>query len=893
MSRHLAKKASIITLIAAIYACDAFAQQSLPTIDVGSARRVNPTKRANNSGASRTTIPIPARSGDGIPALNIVSSLPDRYSEPKPAPFTTTLPANIPAVVATRSAKQIDQTVNIMTTAEAFKYLPSVFIRERFIGDQNASIQLRTTGSNETAKTIVYADNILLSNFLGNDNQFSPKWGMVSPEEISRIDVVYGPFSALYPGNSIGGVLAITTRMPEGREIHFKGLGAAQTYSLYGYNDVPLSGNINILVGDKINDFRYFIAYNHLDSSTQPNNYTNNWLGSTRAAGPVAYGGYFNFNQNGLYRVTTGANSIEHTVQDLGKVKLSYDVAPQTRLIYQAGFWNNNFDRSVQSFIYDRNGVPLFNSQSGNLQVSPTSSFNIAQTGMNPSHGSSQNLMQAIQLKRDSGETFDVDFSLTSYNYLREFNNTATSYGFRPNNAATSYNVNPTGQNARLDGTYWRTGDVRFIFRPNIDVQGKHEISLGSHTDLYSLNNTVNQTAFWPSSIPLAVQNYNTGKTQTNGIYIQDAWKPLTDWKIIAGARTDFWSAFNGSNAQGGFQFGNQAGFPLTTVTPLRAQRLTYPEASKAGFQPKGSIEYQMTKEFNMRGSLGRAYRFPTVSELFQSFTVANAVVAGNPDLRPESSTAWDLTGSYRTVDPFGGLIGLVNPRVSLFLDDRWNTIVRQTVNNQAGQLGTQWSNINRARYRGVEAELIMKDIATKGLDFSGSVTFTDSRIVDNFGYMPFPYPLTVAGSAVGFPFPVSNGALLAGNQYPRIPRIRIRSVISYAPSKDFSFAFGTRYSSATFATLSNIDFNHNTQGGVSEQILFDTKLNYQFEPGWTATIGIDNVGRFKAYEGPHPLPQRTYFLGVKYDFGGPESTNKNIVEADGRASEGISSYFR
>lgn len=176
MSRHLAKKVSIITLIAAIYACDAFAQQSLPTIDVGSARRVNPTKRANNSGAGRATIPIPARSGDGIHALNIVSSLPDRYSEPKPAPFTTTLPANIPAVVATRSAKQIDQTVNIMTTAEAFKYLPSVFIRERFIGDQNASIQLRTTGSNETAKTIVYADNILLSNFLGNDNQFSPKW---------------------------------------------------------------------------------------------------------------------------------------------------------------------------------------------------------------------------------------------------------------------------------------------------------------------------------------------------------------------------------------------------------------------------------------------------------------------------------------------------------------------------------------------------------------------------------------------------------------------------------------------------------------------------------------------------------------------------------------------
>ena len=82
-----------------------------------------------------------------------------------------------------------------------------MLIRERYIGDRNAIVSGRTTGTIESAKTLVYADNILLSNLLGNSFNFPPRWGMVSPAEIDRVDVIYGPFSALYPGNSIGGVL--------------------------------------------------------------------------------------------------------------------------------------------------------------------------------------------------------------------------------------------------------------------------------------------------------------------------------------------------------------------------------------------------------------------------------------------------------------------------------------------------------------------------------------------------------------------------------------------------------------------------------------------------------------------------------------------------------------
>ncbi|RCB71303.1 TonB-dependent receptor plug domain-containing protein, partial [Escherichia coli] len=75
------------------------------------------------------------------------------------------------------------------------------------------------------ARSAVYADGILLSNYLGNGVgglSFPPRWGLVTPEEIERVDVMYGPFSAAYPGNSVGAVVDYQTRMPTRFEANAK-----------------------------------------------------------------------------------------------------------------------------------------------------------------------------------------------------------------------------------------------------------------------------------------------------------------------------------------------------------------------------------------------------------------------------------------------------------------------------------------------------------------------------------------------------------------------------------------------------------------------------------------------------------------------------------------------
>ena len=880
MSRNgLSFGASLITLTLALTAY-AEAQQSLPTIDVGSARR--------NTAARSTGVPSSGRTtgqSTGVQSAGggTGGGLADRYAEPKPAPFSRGVPANIPAVVETRTREDIAKTVNVLTSAEVFRYMPSVMVRERFAGDNNAIVTMRTNGPTESANTLVYANGVLLSNLLGNSFAFPPRWGFVSPEEIDRVDAIYGPFSALYQGNSVSGVLNMHTRMPDSREIHIRGVGSAQQWSLYNHSQVPLNGNVNIFYGDRINDFRYILVYNHLNANSQPMTFSGNQLTPGGSATIPFWGGYQDFNMYGVPRVITGSVGAISQTQDLAKARMSYDITPLDRIEYMGGYWTQVQDANSQSWASTINGVPIYNTQStsGNsaLKVGP---FTDSTGANNPAHYSAQHAMNALTLKRDSGGKFDYDFTLTSYNYLRDFTNTATQYGVLPSTAVNAqgvprnFTINPTGQNTRLDGTYWRTGDTRFIYRPETDLHGKHEISFGTHSDEYSLNQTQQYSAFWPSNYSLGAYNYSRGKTSLNSVYVQDAWQVLPSWKITAGARDDYWNAYNGAGATGALGSGFQAafnpattGYPITGMNAVAASGAALPNASKNGFQPKAAVEYQMTKEINIRGSFGRAYRMPTVAELYLNSGQTGATTVANPNLQPQVSSAYDLTTVYRKVDAFNGAVGLLQPRISLFMEDRWNAIFSQGTFTSTGVATTQQANIGKAIFKGVEAELVARDILIKGLDYSGSITFTDAHIVANnqqvSPYFTYSAPCWPGNCAAA-------GPLLAGNQYPRIPRIRIRSVLTYSPTKDLSLAFGTRYASGAFVTLANIDFNHNNYGNSdSAYLFFDVKANYKFEKNWTATFGIDNLGSYKAYVNPNPYPQRTYFAGIKYDFGGPD----------------------
>jgi len=128
-----------------------------------------------------------------------------------------------PNTVESTDQKKIEDTTNIVDVEDAIKYMPSLFVRKRNYGDTQPTLATRTWGVNSSARTLVYVDDVLISALISNNNtNGAPRWGIVSPEQIKGLDFLYGPFAAEYSGNSIGGVLHITTRQPEKLEATFK-----------------------------------------------------------------------------------------------------------------------------------------------------------------------------------------------------------------------------------------------------------------------------------------------------------------------------------------------------------------------------------------------------------------------------------------------------------------------------------------------------------------------------------------------------------------------------------------------------------------------------------------------------------------------------------------------
>src|SRR3954469_8606446 len=186
----------------------------------------------------------------------------------------TSLPTQIPATMEGVTREQIEQSVNATDSEDALKYFPSLLVRKRYIGDYNhAVLSSRASGTGNSARSAVYADGILLSNYLGNGVgglTYPPRWGLVTPEEIDRVDAMYGPFSAAYPGNSVGAVVDYVTRMPTQLEGHAKAGFSSQPFDLYGTHSTFNAWQASASAGNRSGDGSWFFNVSHTDSHGQP-----------------------------------------------------------------------------------------------------------------------------------------------------------------------------------------------------------------------------------------------------------------------------------------------------------------------------------------------------------------------------------------------------------------------------------------------------------------------------------------------------------------------------------------------------------------------------------------------------------------------------------------------
>ena len=736
----------------------------------------------------------------------------------------TSLPTQIPTTIEGVTAAQIEQAINATDSEDALKYFPSLLVRKRYIGDYNhAILSSRASGTGNSARSAVYADGVLLSNYLGNGVSglsFPPRWGLVTPEEIERVDVMYGPFSAAYPGNSVGAVVDYVTRMPSRFEAHAKLDYVSQPFDLYNTSATFKATQASASLGNKSGDWSWFLNLNHTDSHGQPLTFPTRLLsaGTAGSAGTVVTGAVLDRNNSKAPIYLLGTGTEFHTLQDHAKIKLAYDITPTVRASYVLGLWQNNSEGRPASYLSNSAGQPVY---SGAININ-----GLAFSGTQALSGgdytltneSLRHLMQGLSVKSHTQGVWDWEVAASRYDYSKDEKRSNAASNPLPTAAAGAAGTLATG-----GGTGWTTLAAKGTWRPQ-GIRGAHIVDFGLQQDSYVLKYLSSSIpGNWLSDGAGTLVNEVGGKTVLQSLYAQDAWAFDPKWKTVLGARLESWTASNGLTA---FGVGNAA-------------NTSYGARTESYLSPKAALSYQWLDDTVLKASTGRAVRMPTVSELYGATSTTNSQYINDPNLRPEKSWTTELSAEKELGQ---GLL-----RLTFFTEDTRDSLYSQTtLDPLANKNVSRVQNIARIQTMGLELAYNGVDVIRKGLDLSGSVTYADSVIKENAGFV------ALAGDTID-------------KQQPNVPRWRATMLASYRLDQHWSAALGARYSGAQFRTLNNADVNGYTYQGVSSYFTTDLRVRYAVNKQWTASLGIDNLNNYQ-YWNFHPYPQRSYVAELKFD---------------------------
>ena len=879
------------------------AQQYLPTINVGSKTRGKPQKPV---AAARNVTPTTAAPAEPVQTLGqkIDGDAPNSIWSPTTADGKSAYIEKwqLPSQSASITRTQIERTINIVDSQDAVKYMPSLFVRKRNNGDTDSVLETRTWGINSSARSLVYADDLLLTPLIANNNTTgAPRFGLIAPEEIERVDFLYGPFSAQYAGNSMGGVLKYTTRMPEKLTATAKNITNFMDFSQYGEQKFLVNNVTQLFVGDKINDFMWNVSGNWQRGSQQPLTYVVN--GATSAISPALFlatpgafdiGGKFN-QPTGV--IGSASNLVNDQVQ--GKAKFAYDLNTTTRATYTLGLFSNDGTAYINNYLVNGGGEYFGGVQplnSGGTKKATADQFTTnmsstnAQSFANGRYRVQQKLLtNAGAIKSNTGGLFDYEISASNFTYLE--NNT-----MQPNSGAVPYGGwTSTGRVNKLGGTYWTLFDANGIVRPDDGLLKGHNISFGMHGDQFNLNNPTYYTLSWPSGEASAygfAQTIARGTTRTKALWVQDAKNLTDDIKLTVGLRAENWMATNGINQS------NPVSLPATgfgLIAPYNPSQIAQmnpiyqPNLYSTRFSPKGSLEYKYDDKWTIVGNIGMANRFATVSELYSLAlnTSAGSNVYPNPYLKPEVALNKEINFNRKF-----GETG--NMRVTLFDEEVRDAIIAQyttsTSATSSAYVSSQNVNIQRIRNSGVEATVTKDDVFLKGLEMSGNVTWVNSRIISDPTWIPSTIPTSPANVLTGNYD--SWCWTVVGKRVPYVPEWRYKYTINWRPDKNWSFFAAMRYQSKIYSVFSNNDTGTNTYQGFDRFFLVDLKATYKTDNHWMLDLGIDNVNNYK-YTLFHPFPQRTYYLSAKYELGDQKKGAEGIFAGDSIAAPDINNWIK
>lgn len=721
------------------------------------------------------------------------------------------LDPNLPSSTASITAESLRRQ-NVYNPEDAAALLPSTTIRKRYLGDRNANVGGRSHGVLQPGRGLVYLDGYLISNFLGRFD--APRWNMVNVEAIERVDALYGPFSALYPGNSIGTTLVLTERKPRGFEASAGLRLAHQSFGEYRTEEGLMASQVSARLASRADSGLWWsLALQHQDSEGHPMGHANAVRGLTRGSfvkpGTQTWvsGIAYDLDPQSRERAVFGATGIDHTVQDTLNLRAGMALGRTQELEGRVSLWRGDSDVRAQTSLRDVDGNAVW---SGPVR-DERHAFDLPAASFAPSTRREVHHQLGLTWKTTHARGWNASVVATRY-VIDDDANRQTS---QPQPQAE---LGGAGTVTRRDGTGWTTFEVQGAYRPSPDDfgGGRHALTVGAHRNEYVLDNQVRDAADWRHDEGGLDQRYS-GRTRISAVYAQDAWRIAENWRLTTGVRHERFETW------GGAQF--FAGPPLLQ-TDYPARRLT-------ATSPKLSLSWAASDLLLLKASAGRGVRFPNVDELYNGTKTGTSITTSDPNLRPERSEALELGAEFAW--------GRHNLRASLFRDDVADTIVRQTDSTVLPSV-TRVNNIDRVLTNGLELAWELRDLGWRGLDLTGNATFADARIKANAAN-----PATV------------------DKRWLRIPRQRYVVQAAWRGHEGWLASAAWRFAGRQFNTDTNVDDHPDTYGGVSRLNQIDLKLVRRLAGGWEWSVGVDNLLDDRAWQA-HTLPQRVVHMALRWE---------------------------
>ena len=312
------------------------------------------------------------------------------------------------------------------------------------------------------------------------------------------------------------------------------------------------------------------------------------------------------------------------------------------------------------------------------------------------------------------------------------------------------------------------------------------------------------------------------GRQRTFAVFGEDIFRVTQNLSIIAKLRYDHWKNFAGHTTT------------RSLLVPGQVTETVFPDRTESAFSPQLSVLFQATSQFSLFASAYRAFRAPTLNELYRGFRVGDVLTLANEDLRAERLTGAEAGVNFRADRPN------IEVRTTFFWSEVDQAVANRTLFVTPNLITRQRQNLGRTRSRGVEVDLDYRP---------------HRKFILTGGY------LLVDATVVEFP---ENPALV-GRMIPQIPRHQFTFQARYTDPTRFDLGLQGRGSSGQFDDDQNLL-------PLDPYFTLDALASKRIKRNLEVFAAIENLFDQRYEVGRTPVttvgPPRTFRAGIRLNFG-------------------------